>query len=775
MDPSSTTILSRLAPDDFLGREKILRDLMRILGVDQIGTASGQDASLSHSRHSSSVALLGSAGTGKSELLRQIYDRLFHESGDVIPFHHVFGSADLDAGVLAREYASRFQAQFIAFTRRDPSLVSAWEQPFASLAKSANAEDYSLIRELHDSFERISKSGDQRQALRAAFSIPAAIAARTDRRFVILLDDVHLFNPDDDEFERRPEGRLEDARLEDARSELVRMLAPESSVRGRVSYLLTGRRRHLSELLPGERGLFGAVEFVNLAPLADEELEKAIRSAAEPRGIELRDSTIELMIQQLGRDLFYIHSVIDAAAVRGADLKSFIDFERVYTEDVLSGRIGRYLTTLLREIAPDPATRRAAVETLAMVIEAGGPVPVDALSERISPGPFVVGPLLRRLHARELLDVTHGFVTTSDDPVLADYIRATYRNEISGSRRPVAGEVLLGEKLRQSYRLMMSRYHRAMQAQLVQLVTSFDFQAVPASLFDQTTFDNQYRLMSRAQVRRALDEEQARVRLPQMVLVEDHGTGEQSGIDWRVFRATGFEGGIYSESNEINWWITLINSREPVDLDTLRSIDQRVESTIKSDRTRRRYIRWNVSKEGFSAACAEKLSVENIYFSNYSQLDLIAEFLTRQSATSGKPSTEFELVIPIEDEAELIAARTVEQIARAAEFSQDAVNQIKTALIEACINAAEHGDSPDRRIHQRFSVEDDRLTITVANKGKVFGAINGSSPAGARLGGVSRGRGLQIIRALMDDVYFERSDDGATLVMTKLLKRPETQ
>ena len=39
----------------------------------------------------------------------------------------------------------------------------------------------------------------------------------------------------------------------------------------------------------------------------------------------------------------------------------------------------------------------------------------------------------------------------------------------------------------------------------------------------------------------------------------------------------------------------------------------------------------------------------------------------------------------------------------------------------------------------------------------------------------SRGRGLKIIRGLMDEVHFERTDDGATLVMTKLLKRPDKQ
>jgi len=142
-----------------------------------------------------------------------------------------------------------------------------------------------------------------------------------------------------------------------------------------------------------------------------------------------------------------------------------------------------------------------------------------------------------------------------------------------------------------------------------------------------------------------------------------------------------------------------------------------------------------------------------------------------------RPASVFELVIPIEDEAELIAARTAEQIARSADFDQEAINQIKTALIEACINAAEHGDSPDRKIHQRFAIDENKLIITVSNKGKTFGRADGQSTPSiaAHSAKGTRGRGLHIIRALMDEVEFEGTDDGARLVMTKYLKRPDSQ
>jgi serine/threonine-protein kinase RsbW len=441
----------------------------------------------------------------------------------------------------------------------------------------------------------------------------------------------------------------------------------------------------------------------------------------------------------------------------------------------MSGRICHYLNAVLRDVAEESRGRRAALEALELAVEADDAVPIEAVIERMSEFSADARTVLNRLHARELLEISYGFVTPSSDSVLADYVRSVYRHEIAGARRPVAGETLLGEKLKHSYRLMMSRYNRAIEAQLVGALSRFDFQSIPASLLDQSAFDARYRGASRLHTRRALEEEQERTRLPQIVYVNNVGAGEQAGMTWRLFTACGFDGGIYSDANEVMWLIALINSKEPVDVETLDRLDHRLESAARAAESRLPALRWYISKEGFTAGASEKLASCAAHRSTFLQLDLLHDHLMKLAAeeTERKPASEFELVIPVEDEAELIAARTVEQIARSADFDQEAINQIKTSLIEACINAAEHADSPDRRIYQRFLVEEDRLTITVSNKGDVTGWMDRGDEASAPAGRGMRGRGIQIIRALMDEVRFERSDDGTVLVMTKYAKRRE--
>ncbi|PYT02746.1 MAG: hypothetical protein DMF60_20430 [Acidobacteria bacterium] len=754
--PAIMCILSRLPDEEFVDREG---EVAKVCGLAQTGSE-GQ------SRGSSGNALLlGAPRVGKSEILRKSFDRLFNKAGEVIPIYYALRRSCLDPDKFAEDYFAQFLAQFVAFKRNDPGLISIADEPLPVIARAAPPEDYPWARSMVDSFKVASRSEDPLRLVRFALGAPAATSAQASLTPLLLIDNWHM---------------LAGSGLH---TEFLRTLgANGGSGQASAAYVLSSLRRAVTELIPADEELFDRLEMIPVEQMSEEHLEILIRRRAESLGVEISDSTIELMSRQLNCDVFYTRAIIDAASSRGSSLKTFIAFERLYTSEVLSGRIGAYLNAVLRNISPEPRAGRAVLEALALVISSGSRVPIEAVTERIAEHATDGQALLARMHSRELLEISYGFVSASSDPVLSDYVRARYRREIAGAPRPAAGEELLGEKLKHSYRLMMSRYNRAIQSQLVELLSRFDFQNVPASLFDQTAFDKCYRGMSRVQVRRALDDEAERVRLPQTVVVHDIGGDDEPGVSWRLFAATGFEGGIYTDANEVLWLVALINSKGPVDVETLGRIDYSLEAAERAHRAKSGIVhpavRWYVSKEGFSAMVYERLSRLKAYRSTYLQLDLIQDYLNKLAlGGEARPASEFELVIPIEDEAELIAARTAEQIARAANFDQEAINQIKTALIEACINAAEHSDSPDRKIHQRFAIDDYKLIITVSNKGKMFGRLNVQSTpsvAGQPAKG-ARGRGLQIIRALMDEVEFERTDDGTRLVMTKYLKRPGSQ
>lgn len=746
-------ILGRLRTDEFVGRES------EMTRIRHFGTEGNRRWRL--------AMLRGPIRVGKTEILRKSFDHIFNQSGEVAPTYYALKPDCLSAQSFARNFAGAFLAQLIAFRQNDPSLLPLASEPLALIARSAGAEDYIWVKAIADAVLQSVDAGDSTSMLRCALSAPTLAAKATGFVPLVMFDDVHLLAS-----ERPGEtGSVRSAFFASLKTEPASLVAPR--------YLLCGLERPMAELMPPDQELFNSLEIIRVEPVGHEHLETFIRAVAAQNGAETSDTATELMIHQLRGDLFYTRAVLDLAASAAVSLRTFLDFERIYSAEVTSGRIGHYLGTLIGDAAPDRRSRRDALEVLACISDAEEGSPIDAVIERMGLEGGAAEGLCERLHARELLNFGYRFVSASSDPVLADYARWAYRSDVLGARKPIVGFPLLAKKLKDAHRLMIARYDRGFEKQLVETLSRFDSQNVPASFFDEAAFEKRCRGMSRADFTRSLDEEAERVTLPQLVEVEDAGGSEHGGIRWRLFLASGFEPGPYTESNETLWIAALVNSKEPLDVESLGRIDERIGAALRARHSKAAHVvRWYIGKEGFSAAASQRIESAHAFRSTYTQLEAMSDYLLKLSApdVAAAAASEFELIIPIEDEAELIAARTVEHIARTADFGQEAINQIKTAVIEACINAAEHGQSPDGKIHQRFAIHEDRIMITVSNKGRIFGSTNcHTGPlAGSQLQGV-RGRGLNIIRALMDEVRFQRTDDGASLVMTKFLKRPENR
>jgi len=189
------------------------------------------------------------------------------------------------------------------------------------------------------------------------------------------------------------------------------------------------------------------------------------------------------------------------------------------------------------------------------------------------------------------------------------------------------------------------------------------------------------------------------------------------------------------------------------------------------------YRIWLVANEGFSDGALDALGEYNAIGSSRRQVMMLRELLgaaaLRVDETEG---VEYEMVIPVGEDTELIAAHALEEIARRHKFPPKSINQLKTALVEACINAAEHGLAPDRKIHQRFLVSDDKITIRIANRGLSLADKladhdeREAMPIEIESPDTRRGWGLNLIRGLMDDVRVEPVDDGTRITMTKFLR-----
>jgi serine/threonine-protein kinase RsbW len=134
---------------------------------------------------------------------------------------------------------------------------------------------------------------------------------------------------------------------------------------------------------------------------------------------------------------------------------------------------------------------------------------------------------------------------------------------------------------------------------------------------------------------------------------------------------------------------------------------------------------------------------------------------------------EVHLVIPVAPEMEIVAAAVVAAIGESMTMARDKIDEVKMAVLEACINAFEHSETPDRRVELDFRIDAERngaaLVVEVADAGKGFDPSLVSPPdiTDKLKSSRKRGWGIKIIESLMDDVRIESGARGTKIIMRK--------
>ena len=119
----------------------------------------------------------------------------------------------------------------------------------------------------------------------------------------------------------------------------------------------------------------------------------------------------------------------------------------------------------------------------------------------------------------------------------------------------------------------------------------------------------------------------------------------------------------------------------------------------------------------------------------------------------------------------------VSTVARGMNFPPERVEDLKTAIAEACINAIEHGNKlqVNMRVGVKFTVGEGRLQVAVHDQGKGLAANPERPDLESRIEGrkEARGWGVFLIENLMDEVSFEATAEGNVTRMIIYLDKPE--
>jgi serine/threonine-protein kinase RsbW len=130
--------------------------------------------------------------------------------------------------------------------------------------------------------------------------------------------------------------------------------------------------------------------------------------------------------------------------------------------------------------------------------------------------------------------------------------------------------------------------------------------------------------------------------------------------------------------------------------------------------------------------------------------------------------------IPVAPEMEIVATAQAAALGEYLGMTRDKIDEVKLALVEACINAFEHAHCRDEQLHLTFRLGQEPkgrewLEVEVLDKGKGFekAAVEEPSIEKSFSSHRKRGWGLQIIKSLMDEVQITSGGWGTRILMRK--------
>lgn len=720
---------------EFIGRDEVLADVIR------------------HSTDGSGgLALLAEPGSGATELLFQTFDRLFFEAGGVIPVYFSFAKCGR-ADELAARFVRAIINQTIAFRNTNGNLLRAGASVEESL-RLAPASDAPLLRGLWkyhapqaDLRDSLSQPSSANILLSRAFDA-AARASAAGLELALLLDDLHAIA-----------SQLGFAAFQS----LV-----ESLDSGGVRYVMAGYRRFL----------YNAVDVRSrpVSRLGFPEAAQATSAIGARFGIQVRDDVRDLIAEQLRADLPLIEAYFRSASNNRVMLTDFRSVEQHYLKEIFGGRCAKVIDRRLSYAVRSRREMRA-VQKVANDLgdDWARRIPLDSVVREIGLKPRRAERLFDRMKDIEFFNFQSGRISVpAGNSPQKDRLRIRYKLEIAGENRALLfGQTLL-TKIRDAARVMERRYRSIHCLGITDLLEMFTGrEAVPAALLDYGKFASEYRGAPDREVIRDLRNGPF-ISLPNIVFAtatEDIYPPIANSL-LREMSAIGFGLVKTSDGNrrEEIWLAAELGSKLEVDREEAEFWCDRLEmAAVMSGLSA--YRIWLISPQGFDDEALAALTVRGAIGSSRRQAELLRRFLAGQF-NAAEPEDEaelFEITIPMDENAELIAAGIAEELAKRHNFDAKSINQIKTALIEAFINAAEHSYSPDRKVHQQFLVNDRKFSVVISNRG-IRLTDSGIQSNGGRA--KRRGWGLELMRRLMDEVKIEETDDGTRIRMTKFAGGP---
>ncbi len=449
----SRKILTTVAAEDFIGRTCELDALWR------------------HAKDETEkrgLLLFSAPAIGVSELLKQIYDKLFGEQAEVIPFYFALKKSDKTAKQAAIRFLQTFLSQTVAFRRKDAKILDA-SPDVCELAELAIPSDGYWIDRLVATCQTDNKLNDERSLIRNCLSAPLRAFSHGARSFV-MIEDLHK------------------AEHLAGETDFIEELTDIFS-RSSIPFVFAGNRRFLFGAMP-----LAKTETLELKPLAFSDAGLLAENLAEKFAVKINEQTRDLIATQCSGNPTFIKFLIHAANDKKVDLDSFQQVEKIYADEVFGGKLGKFYDAIFDNIAQDVETQKHILGLLydALTIEKEKtPIESWQLRTTLDDAPFYR--TMHLLNTHEIIRLTSNLVEAMDEnEILTDYIKARFRLEIVAETRALVVGEMLSEFLKRAPKTMARFYRKNSAIGLRELLSAFNCQPTPESLLNYSVFKDEY-------------------------------------------------------------------------------------------------------------------------------------------------------------------------------------------------------------------------------------------------------------------------------------------
>jgi hypothetical protein len=683
----------------------------------------------------SSCFLNGKRKSGKSEVLKQAYNRLFWEQDFVIPFFHAIPKSLTSAETFCREYFLQNVLQCIGFLRKDAQLVMSDEHDLNRIVQLAYQSRLSWLIAGVDHYQLFLRNRDLQALSRLSVLFPATVAARTGLPAFVFIDDLH-----------RLASLTPDTELSLLTADFL--LALQSR---QAPHCLTGSTRRVIESLFLTAELPVSLEVMSLSSWEPSEAQQLLEGLCRRCEVECDPVLSNYVVRELDCNPFYIRYLVQAARRDSVALLTARQFADLYSFELIEGNLHLYFNSLMHSAPLNATEHIKAIELMHFCAHA--PLEFSALhylKTREAAQGLDVEKILNALAALELIDFGLGIVSSIEDTVLRDWCAWNFRHKIEGAEISRVRYELSSGMLKRCEQSRSLRPRASGLEKLKNALGMMKCQPVPQVLFNFFAF-------ATPQESRARDNE---LILPEMIAVtlKTDVSSATSGFASTLITGRGFERGSYTNETEIAWLAAFCPGPGAAGLDEIRQFHQRCERARREENFQRVRL-WLVTESKFNRAAQSFADMHQIFTSNLEQLRLLVERMTPRAAETAE-SVEaeevqaYELTIPLYADAELVAIRALEQIADFCNFDEKSRGQIRMALMEACVSVK--GTLPAQgRIRLTFRATPDRLTIYLRTQ-----------PPDA-LTGAPQFLGMDLLNSLMDEVRLQYGHSGFELVMVK--------